>query len=170
MLNFRSHRIAVFACSLTIALLVTGLHSEDQDLPKLNRMVLKFAEVHLGKQVGDGECWTLAAEALADAGAQQPGIDDIPVYEFGDKLKAGETIFPGDVVQFEKVKFIRKTKKGTIEQTMPQHTAIVAKVEEKKITLLHQNFAGKLTVETATIHLDDRKEGTIEFYRPKLKK
>lgn len=144
--------------------------SEDQELPELNVKVLKFAEEQKGKKVGDGECWTLAADALTKAGAQRPGIDDVPVYEFGNKLNTDDEVFPGDVVQFEKVKFARKTKNEFYEQTMPRHTAIVAKVKGKKLTLLHQNFGGKQTVEMGAVDLADHKEGTIEFFRPRRKK
>ena len=45
---------------------------KDKELPAVNEQVLKFAEASLGKQVGNGECWTLADQALASAKAKRP--------------------------------------------------------------------------------------------------
>jgi|SRR6185369_12435649 len=154
---------AALACQLAVA------QVKEPALPDLNRKVLKFAEDHLGKQVGNGECWTLAAEALAEAGAPRPGAMGVAVNDFGRKLGAREKILPGDVVQFEKAKFVHRTRTGTSTQTMSHHTAIVAKVQGKTIALLHQNHGGKRTVGTGSINLDERTEGTVEFFRPRPK-
>jgi myosin tail region-interacting protein MTI1 len=163
-LNLRG--VALLSWAVGLASLIPSAHGEDQALPELNRKVLQFAEDHLGKQVGNGECWTLAAEALMYVGASRPGSKGVAVNQFGRKLNVGETILPGDVVQFEKAKFVHKSKRGASSQTMPHHTAIVAGIDGKRITLLHQNFGGKRTVGTTTIDLDDQKEGTVDFFRP----
>ena len=47
----------------------------------LNKLVLDYAHGKLGQQVGNGECWTLAFEALKDAGAKRPGQDGLKVSE-----------------------------------------------------------------------------------------
>lgn len=39
-------------------------------VPLLNQAILSFAKAHLGEQVGNGECWTLAADAMTSAGAK----------------------------------------------------------------------------------------------------
>jgi hypothetical protein len=139
-------------------------------LPDLNRKVLKFAEDNQGKQVGNGECWTLAVEALAYAGARPPGAKGVGVYDFGRKLDDGEKILPGDVMQFEKAKFVHKTATGSSWVALPHHTGVVAKVEGMKISLLHQNYKGKRTVQLTTINVDERTEGTVQFFRPIPKK
>ena len=36
----------------------------------INQKIEFYVRGNLGKQVGDGECWTLAEKALAQAGAQ----------------------------------------------------------------------------------------------------
>lgn len=139
-------------------------------IPELNMKVVRFAETHKGKQVGNGECWTLAAEALASAGAQRPGADGVDVCDFGRKLGRGEAILPGDIVQFEKVQFTRKDPTGKappVVSAFPQHTAIVTRVEGRTLTLLHQNFGGRKTVERIVINLDDLTAGTVTFYRPR---
>jgi hypothetical protein len=150
--------------------LVCNVYGEQKKLPELNAKVLQFAEDHIGTQVGNGECWTLAAEALGHAGAQRPGRDGVPVSIFGKKLDPEVAIQPGDVVQFEKAKFVHKTKNRWSSSTMPHHTAIVAEVNGKNITLLHQNFGGKKIVGKKTINLDEQTEGTVEFFRPQPKK
>lgn len=142
-------------------------------IPALNLKVAKYASDHKGKQVGNGECWTLAADALTDAGAQRPGADGFGIYDFGRKLSAAETVFPGDIVQFTTVVFTRKSADGKtkpIPISFPQHTGVISKVDGKNLTMWHQNFGGKKTVESFGFNLDERTSGTVDLYRPRPKK
>src|SRR5262249_12326025 len=41
--------------------------------PLLNQKVLAYGQAQLGKEVGNGECWTLVDEALKAAGADTSG-------------------------------------------------------------------------------------------------
>ena len=159
--------LVLWAISLT-AFLPAAFGKED-GLPELNRKVLQFAEDHRGQKVGNGECWTLAADALKHAGATRPGTNGLSVAHFGRRLNEGETILPGDVAQFTKAKFVDKTKHGSSSHVMQYHVAIVAKVDGNKITLLHQNYGGKKIVGTFTINLANKKEGTVDFFRPEPK-
>jgi len=170
MVKRMSVRAALLVCALSLTGRPGAAGGAERELPELNRKVLKFAEDHLGQQVGNGECWTLAADALTHAGAQRPGAGGVGVLDFGRRLGPGEAILPGDVVQFEKARFVHKTRTGTSTHTMPHHTAIISGVKGKTITLLHQNHGGKKTVATASINLDERTEGTVEFFRPRSKK
>jgi hypothetical protein len=147
----------------------------EASLPELNRKVLQFARDHQGKQVGNGECWTLAAEALTSAGAQRPGYKGVGVFDFGRKLSPGESPLPGDILMFWHTKFEHKSTEHIGNKTKTKtswvtvgnhHTAIVAKVQGKTITYFNQNHNGIKTVGATTINLDDRKEGTIEYFRP----
>ena len=127
--------------------------------PDLNRRVLKFAADHQGQQVGNGECWTLAAEALKAAGTK-PAVESV----FGRKLDKRDAIFPGDILQIEKARFERP---GHYD-TMPHHTAIIYEVRgPTAFTLIHQNFgaAGK-TVSLLPIDTRELKEGAIQAFRP----
>src|SRR5262249_12684357 len=101
--------ILLLPTAVVLATLLPGARGEEKDIPELNSEVRKFAEDYRGKQVGNGECWTLAADALTAAGAQRPGVKGVPVSVFGRELKRGEAILPGDVAQFEKAKFVHKT-------------------------------------------------------------
>ncbi len=127
---------------------------------EVNRRVVKFAADHAGQQVGNGECWTLAAEALKDAGAKLDGA-----YGFGRKLGKRDAVLPGDVMQFEKARFAGKGH----SVSMPHHTAIVGQVDGPTVfTLLHQNYgASGKTVSRLTIDVRELKEGTMEIFRPK---
>ncbi len=64
---------------------------------------LAWAQGQLGKKVGAGECWDLAEQALAQAGAKTstdlgPVGDDID-YIWGDLLNDAKDIQAGDVLQ-----------------------------------------------------------------------
>ena len=146
--------------SLTVVLLAFGV-LDDPRVPELNQKVVQFARERFGQQVGNGECWTLAAEALKEAGAKRDGV-----YIFGRKLSSNEAIFAGDVVQFENTKF-----EGKHRHSFHHHTSIVNKVlGPAMLELIHQNVgkAGK-TVSLSTIDLRELKEGTVEIFRPRVK-
>ncbi|MBN9521339.1 hypothetical protein J0H58_22930 [bacterium] len=157
-------------------------------LPALNAAVLEFARKNLGEQVGDGECWTLANDALVAAGGKSsPAYRDHPakgdsvwgVGVYGVTVKDGKATedatdgklvpLPGDIVQFRDAKFAgARAGGGTYSMTAPHHTAVVAAAspDGKTLMVLHQNWAGKRTVGEATIKLNDLKEGWVRIYRP----
>jgi hypothetical protein len=138
--------------------------------PKLNGKVVQFARASLGKKVGNGECWTLADQALRHASARRPGRDGLAVYAFGRQLGGREKLLPGDILQFEKAEFYHKDQKGWSSHSMPHHTAVIYKVAGSKVTLLHQNVGGKKTVQTATIDLAERTKGTVTMFRPQVRR
>src|SRR4051812_6439423 len=51
------------------------------NVPDLNLKVYSFVKSSLGKKIGRGECWDLAAQALDKAGASWDGQ-----FGFGDKI------------------------------------------------------------------------------------
>lgn len=157
-----------------------------ESLP-LNEKVLAFAMSKLGEQVGNGECWTLANDAvLAAGGRSSPAYKDFPDrgdYVWGelvygvtakdgkqsDNPTAGKKMAPGDIVQFRDARFEgARPGGGTYSMTAPHHTAVVAAVgaDGKTIGVLHQNWAGKKTVAEATFALRDMKGGCVRVYRP----
>lgn len=142
---------------------VTLRESEVQpsaNLPELNRKVLAYATSRVGQRVGNGECWTLAAEACTDAGAHLTAV-----YCFGRKLGPLDTPLPGDILQLEQARF----RTGFRIQTFPHHTAVIEKTEGPTVFgVLHQNTgsAGK-TVSRATIRLEDRTQGVVDVFRPR---
>jgi hypothetical protein len=122
---------------------------------------LEYARDHLGQQVGNGECWTLAAEALKQSGAKRDGA-----LGFGRKLGKRDPILPGDILQFEKATFKGKNR----TQTMPHHTAIVYAVQGPTVfTIAQQNTGGPDGKKASLATIDSREmvEGTVEAFRPR---
>lgn len=154
----------------------------------VNERVVEFARKKLGEQVGNGECWTLANNALLAAGGKSsPAYKDFPAmgdYVWGvpvlavaakdgqpveEKLPTKWKVAPGDVVQFRDAKFAgARPGGGTYALTAPQYTAVVDAVGPDGLTLgvLHQNWAGTRTVRQETFRLRDLKEGWVKVYRP----
>jgi hypothetical protein len=126
-------------------------------IPVLNRRVLQFALSQLGKQVGNGECWTLADQAIKRAGAR-PTV----VFNFGRQILLAD-IKPGDILQFKSVKF--QTGNFTYLFGTPDHTAIVLGVQGTKVSILHQNF-GKKIVSTLTVDFETKTQGQVWAWRP----
>jgi hypothetical protein len=143
--------------------------------------VVQFCEDHLGQKVGNGECSTLAEEALHAGGfkgisGNKPEKGDYVWGHLVYTLDAGtsptaegklEDIEPGDVIQFRDAFF--KSKGRTL--SFGHHTAVVRSVESDRQTLviLQQNFAGK-TVKEGKLHLPSLKKGWIRVYQPVAKK
>ena len=126
-------RAAVGAVAVVLA---AGLAAADE--PTKNEKIVAFAKGKLGEQVGNGECWTLAHEAVKAAGAKSSGaykdspakgdyvwgklvygvgIKDGKLYEENttDKLKPE----PGDIIQFRDAKFEGKLPGGDRGGTSP---------------------------------------------------
>ncbi len=156
MANFgRLMRLA--AVVAVVALVATNAMRSGQ-AADVNSQVLSFAKAKLGDKVGDGECATLAIEAVKAAGGKRfstlgpsGNSDD---YVWGKKVTVLDSsvgrmssIQPGDIIQFRDVSFrqeTRTTKNGqsnTSSKTFSyrHHTAIVVSVKGEFITVLHQN-------------------------------
>ena len=92
--------------------------------------ITAFCSDRLGTWVGDGECWSLGAKAmaaLASIGLQCC----LPTQTcFGWEVPPEEA-GPGDVLQFYEAEFCRTDAEGDVVQRagLPHHTAVVEKVE-----------------------------------------
>lgn len=124
----------------------------------LNAGVLGFAQQNFGRTVGNGECWTLANEALKAAGAR-PAVG----YTFGAGINRRD-VTPGDILQFTSVRIEKGNQFWNLGT--PQHTAIVEAVEGTVVTVLHQNF-GTRTVTRLTFDFEDVVRGEIGAFRPR---
>ncbi len=152
---------------VSVLVLMSGTVADAQEktsksLPPLNKKVLQFAEQKLGKKVGNGQCWTLADEALRSADAKRPGRQGYGAYQFGKQLGKKEKLLPGDVLQMYNV-LLRYPKSF---QQFPLHTAIVSKVEGTKIEVLNQNVGADMTVKRTRFDLRALKRGKIIGFRP----
>lgn len=125
--------------------------------PTYNPKILQFAVQNLGKQVGNGQCWTLAADALEYAGAK-PANE----YVFGEEILARSAL-PGDILQFESARFVGAD--YWMQMGYPHHTAILYAVAGTRMIVLNQNVNGTMIVQPTVIDLADLRSGTITFYR-----
>jgi hypothetical protein len=153
----------------------------------VNDKVVAFAKKSIGEKVGNGECWTLANDALKSAGGKSssayrdtPNEGDYVWGElvYGREVKNGKPVesgnaklkvVPGDIIQFRDAKFAgQRADGGTYSMTAVHHTAIVvnAAPDGKVIAILHQNWNGYKTVAEAILTLTDLQQGWVKVYRP----
>lgn len=150
---------------LLLLVLSLGATAQPDSLPAINRRVVDFVNRHMGSQVGRGECWDLAAEALNAAGAEWDGN-----YGFGSKVDPGkESVLPGDIVQFEGVRFEWDEGREKHTMRMPHHTAVILQVRSRdNYVIAEQNTQGTgRKVGSGDLQLARRTKGRITFYRPK---
>jgi len=124
----------------------------DIDAPlTLNQKVLEFARAKLGQQVGTGECWDLAEDAVTQSGGESSktltGVTGKAFksadYKWGTEVKL-DTAQPGDVLQFKGHSFDEKTTQSngwtSESQTRGHHTAIVEKnLGDGRLIILEQH-------------------------------
>lgn len=97
-----------------------------------NRKVWEYCHEMKGYMVGNGECWTLAASALAEKELQHPYA-----LQYGRAVPADGLLIPGDLLQIEGVS-IQGADGWYI--SMGHHTAIVHNnLGGGMIELIHQN-------------------------------
>ena len=151
-------------------------------LPPLNEKVVAFAREQVGRQVGDGECLTLAIQALQKAGARvtdftEPNGD----YEWGERINDFKDVRPGDILQFRDARFKGQRPVAGVgivrwQAEYPHHTAVVASVERsgKLIKIYHQNTLiqgqnpdDKRKVKLGELQMDAlQRGGWVRAYRP----
>ena len=157
---------------LSMLFLVTGFitpsyssNSFDCDsIPVLNQKIIFYLRTTIGKKVGHGECWELAAQALNQ---NQASWDH--KYTYGREINpAKECVYPGDIIQFEGV--VLKFRKGSrvYKETMEHHTALIYELKDKNVfVLIHQNttFSGR-KVGLSELDLKTVVKGKLKVYRP----
>jgi len=129
------------------------------DMGPCNGLLLEFCEANFGKQVADGECANLAAEALryANAKPREPGTDN--TYIWGREVTAGRKVLPGDIIQLENCKLGKAI--------AVHHTQVIRKVlEPNRFEVLDQNTNGQKTVDSRQMDFSRLLEGTVKIYRP----
>jgi hypothetical protein len=124
----------------------------------IGRGILSFASDSIGRKVGNGQCWTLAAEAMRASGAEPP-----KGYTYGNRVEL-EDVKPGDILQFKTARFDEPGYWAIMGS--PDHTAVVQSVGRDRIYMLHQNFAGKKIVQPFDINPNNMSSGTMEAWRP----
>ncbi len=151
---------------LLFLLLVLPVNDE---LPELNKKIVEYLDRVVGHTVNRGECWDLAAAALDYANAYLDQSTEQSIYVFGRVIDPEtETVYPGDILQFENVVVEYQTEDMIARETMPHHTAIIYEVlEPGSFRIAHQNtrFSGK-KVGLSALAMEDIINGHLIFYRP----
>jgi len=155
-------------CSLLLSFIGLSAFQPDNKIPSANAEIIKYVQTVIGKKVDRGECWDLANQALTRINA----VWDHE-FKYGKLLDPSkDAIYPGDIIQFKKVKVVYKVDElTTTTETMAQHTAIVYQVLAKgEFILAHQNtgFSGR-KVGTSRFNLSNVKRGKVMIYRPVVK-
>lgn len=139
------------------------------DLPELNSKIITYVDSVMGKKVDRGECWDLAAGALAYSGAYFDRSSMKTVTIYGRKLNPKkEEVIPGDLIQFENIEMKWTEGNTTYSAAMGQHTAIVYKVNASgDFEIAHQNTSdwGK-KVGVSNFNLNHVTKGKVMIYRP----
>ncbi|PQE13190.1 gmp synthase protein [Rutstroemia sp. NJR-2017a BBW] len=145
--------------------------------------VASWAEDHLGTQVGNGECWTLAFEALKAVAEEcerkgeepcmvsQGLVHGYQIYESkngvaeprGGVQEAG--VVRGDVLQFFESHF-RDKKGGQKWAGAPDHTSVVVGVEPNGVVkVVEQNVGGVKTVMNGEYNMAELVKGEVRIFR-----
>lgn len=120
--------------------------------------LVAFCKENLGKQVGNGECWTLANEAFKAVGLKRPGSDIRVWGRLIDHEK--EKLQEGDIAEYRTAKFSNGTWTG------PEHTSVVVKVNRKSIVVAQCNWGGNKNVTEMEFDPSTLVSGELKFYRP----
>ncbi len=122
--------------------------------------ILAYCKAQSGKQVGNGECWTLADECFKSCGLQRPKGQ---MRAWGRKIDfPKEQPQPGDIVEYRSASFSNGSRTG------PEHTAIVIGRGKKKgvVMIAEQNWGGVKKVHECEMDPGALVSGEIMFYRP----
>lgn len=124
--------------------------------------IVNWAEAKMGQQVGNGECWTLAADCFSSLQAEDEAIgtekimtaqgtsfglcifSHYPSMHHQPIILSGFTLKPGDILQFRSARWIRRDSSGRVIFEMragapedatgcKDHTAIVETVQYDQV-------------------------------------
>lgn len=131
--------------------------------PLINKKIIEFVNSNLNKKVGRGECWDLAAQALNTNNAKWDRR-----LNYGNKVDyKSECIYPGDIIQLERVYIEEKVDGGTFKSEIPHHTAIIYEVKSPgQFIIAHQNYNNKKKVVLTPLNMGNIKRGKAMIYRP----
>jgi hypothetical protein len=177
----QSRRFVVLAWVAAAVAIALAAAPPKVPIPPLNQKVLEFARERIGKKVADGQCLSLAVEALQYAGAKRYPFPPSGDFVWGRPVASFKEALPGDILQFRNAVFegkrwITKRRWVSWHHEYPHHTAIVSEVREegRVVAILHQNVgehdaddATKQVVQEASIRPESLQAGgAVTIYRP----
>lgn len=139
--------------------------------------IASWAESKMGTQVGNGECWTLAQQAVAQGcsgQAQEPAgtnfgslIASFSASSHGHPSVYKDEVRRGDVIQFYAVETQSQDGRQHASYGAPDHTAVVTQNTPGswKFQLVHQNIGGVKRVQTGTFDASEVVKGQVKIYR-----
>jgi hypothetical protein len=158
------------------------------------QQIMNFITQKMGTHHGDGQCFTLADDALKKAGAKSAAdfgkVTDDADYVWGTAVKLSD-VKPGDFIQFRNYSYERKTRtdnpdgswsESEDKKGRPHHTAIVEQVNgDGSLVVLEQNapkgdpvarntlFFKSGTADGGNTKTTIKVQGTVRFYRPQAR-
>ena len=172
----------------------SGGGGSNKSTASIAQEVMAFATQRMGTRHGDGECFTLADDALKKAGGKRPAdygkVTEDADYVWGIAVKVSE-VKPGDFIQFRNYQYDRRVDTNNPDgsssfsedgQKRPHHTAIVEQVNgDGSLVVLEQNapkgdpvarntlFFRSGTTESGNTKTTVKVQGVVRFYRPQAR-
>lgn len=142
---------------------------------QFSEYVASWAEHKMGQQVGRGECWDLAQQALLKGCGKHAfvstythhGYPVLHVEGSGSNISVisqADEIRRGDVLQFYSAKFVSKTG-ATASVGAPDHTSVVLENQGDKLVVAEQNVNGVRSVCRGEYVVRDLVLGKLVAYR-----
>jgi hypothetical protein len=151
-----------------------------------NAKLVRFCRSYLGRKLGNGQCSELAVYGLPAANARLDfnnlwGSYVCQYSASGGRLTvalgaAGRDpknprrvdVRPGDILQYENVRFEKRWNGGYSYQAYPHHTSIIERVSRdgSTVKVLEQNINGTQYVLETELYLPEMTEGTLRISRP----
>lgn len=133
--------------------------------------VASWSESKLSQMVGNGECWTLAQQAIEQSSggramSPQGLTHGALIYHRstqGVHFSIDE-IRRGDIIQYDKVR-LQHANGGYSVVGDPDHTAVVTSVNGDEIHFLNQNIGGVKRVQPGQQNFNDLTAGEIRIFR-----
>lgn len=133
--------------------------------------VASWAESKTSQMVGNGECWTLAQQAIDQSSggyalSPQGLTHGYLIYQVTPQgvLVSKDEIKRGDVIQYYQAKF-QHSNGSTSFAGMPDHTAVVTNVNGSEIEYLNQNTGGVKRVQPGKQIFSDLVSGDVKIFR-----
>ena len=152
---------------------------------KYSDSLASWCEGQMGQQVGNGECWTLAANGLKAiaAGCRAEGLEPCMTSQSVIHGYAVFTFTPpkpsqppggveaadvarGDIIQFLSCHFVRKDGRGQSWAGAPDHTSVVTAVERGGVLrVVEQNVGGVKIVQEGKYDFSELVAGEVRIFR-----
>lgn len=138
--------------------------------------IASWCEHHKQQQVGRGECWDLAKEALEKGCGKHAFVSTYTVHGYPileiQGTESGITGKPqldeirrGDILQFETCTFYNQALKRTSTAGDPDHTSVVLRKDGDKLIVAEQNVNGARYVVEGEVVIRDLIKGKLVCYR-----